>query len=121
MRRREFITLLGGAAATWPIAAGAQQAARVWRIGVLETTSLALNATNVAAFRRGLRDLGYVEGQNLIIEYRSTESAERFPELAAELVRLKVDLIVLRGLQQSWQLRAPPRPSLLSWSLLPTH
>ena len=97
MRRRQFMTLLAGAATAWPFAARGQQSARVWHIGVLETASLALNAANFAAFRQGLRDLGYVEGQNLAIEYRSTDSAQHFPDLAAELVRLKVDLIVLRG------------------------
>ena len=96
MKRRDFITLLGGAAA-WPLAARAQQAARAWHIGMLETTSAALNAANFAAFREGLRDLGYVEGQNLAIEYRSSDRAEGFPDLATELVRLKVDLIVVRG------------------------
>jgi putative ABC transport system substrate-binding protein len=97
MQRREFIKLFGGAAAAWPLAVRAQQPARVWRIGVLETTSLALNSANFAAFRHGLRDLGYVEGQNLAIEYRSSDRSERFLDLATELVRLKVDLIVLRG------------------------
>jgi putative tryptophan/tyrosine transport system substrate-binding protein len=96
MKRREFITLLGSGAVAWPLAARAQQP-NMWRIGVLETTSLALNAANFTAFRQGLRDLGYAEGQNLVIEYRSTNSAERFSDLATELVRLKVDLIVLRG------------------------
>jgi len=97
MKRREFISLLGGAAAAWSLAARAQQPAKVWHIGMLETTSAALNAANFAAFREGLRDLGYVEGQNLAIEYRSSDRAEGFPDLATELVRLKVDLIVVRG------------------------
>ena len=97
MRRREFITLIGGAAA-WPLAARAQQTGKVWRIGILEPISAALNAANFDALRRGLRELGYTEGRNLIIEYRSADGrAERFPALAAELVRLKVDLIVTRG------------------------
>jgi len=99
MRRREFITLLGGAAALpvlWPLAAHAQQ--RVWRIGVLETVSIALNRANFDAFRRGLRQLGYAEGQNYLIDYRSADGrADRFPEFAAELVRSQVDLIVTRG------------------------
>jgi putative ABC transport system substrate-binding protein len=85
IRRREFVTLLGGAAAAWPLAAPAQQPARVWRIGVLETTSMALNAANFEAFRQSLRDLGYIEDQNLIIEYRSAEGrGERFTDLAAD-------------------------------------
>src|SRR6266545_1199308 len=100
MIRREFISLLGGAAMSswlWPLAARAQ-ARKVWRIGVLETVSAAMNAPNFDAFRRGLRELGYVEGQNYVVEYRSADGrAERFPDLAAELVRLRVDLIVTRG------------------------
>ena len=96
MKRREFITLVGGAAA-WPLTAGAQQpAGKV--IGMLETTSAALNAGNFDAFRNALREHGYVEGQNLVIEYLSADGRpERFPALAADLVRLKVDLIVTRG------------------------
>ena len=96
--RRKFLAMLGGAAATWPLAARAQQPGRVWRIGVLETTSMALNAANFEAFRQSLRDLGYIQEQNLIIEYRSAEGrGERFADLAADLLRLNVDLIVTRG------------------------
>jgi len=98
VRRRAFITLLGGAAAGWPLAARAQSSSKVWRIGVLETTSMALNAPNFDAFRQSLRDLGYVERENLIIEYRSAEGrGERFAELTADLLRLNVDVIVTRG------------------------
>ena len=76
----------------------AQQPARVWRIGMLDTTAMASNAANVDAFRKGLQELGYVEGRNYVLEYRSADGPnERFPELASELVRLKVDLIVTRG------------------------
>jgi putative ABC transport system substrate-binding protein len=97
VRRREFITLLGGAAATWPQATRAQQP-RVWRIGVLETISPQLNAPNFEAFLQGLRKLGYVEGQNLVVDYRSADGhAERFPNLANDLVRSQVDVIVTRG------------------------
>ena len=97
IRRREFMILLGGAAA-WPLAARAQQPGRVWRIGVLETTSRALNAANFEAFRQSLRELGYIEEQNLIIEYRSAEGlGERFADLAADLLRLNIDVIVTRG------------------------
>jgi putative tryptophan/tyrosine transport system substrate-binding protein len=96
VNRREFILLFGSAA--WPLGARAQQTGRVWRIGVLETVSAALNVSNFDAFRRGLRELDYIEGRNYVIEYRSADGrAERFPELAAELVRLQVDLIVTRG------------------------
>ena len=97
MKRRAFIAALGGAA-VWPMVARGQQSSKVYRIGVLETTSMSLNAANLDAFRQGLRERGYVEGQNFVIEYRSADGqAGRFPDLAAELVRLQVDLIVTRG------------------------
>jgi putative tryptophan/tyrosine transport system substrate-binding protein len=98
VRRRDFIRAVASSAVAWPLGALGQQTSKVWRVGMLETTSATLNAVNVDAFRRGLRQLGYVEGQNLIIEYRSGEGRiDRFPELAAEMVRLKVDIIVTRG------------------------
>jgi putative ABC transport system substrate-binding protein len=98
MRRRKFLSLLGGAAVGWPLVARAQQMGKLYRIGILETIPMAQNAANLDALRKGLRDLGYVEGQNLAIEYRSADGrAERFPDLASELVGLKVDLIVTRG------------------------
>jgi putative ABC transport system substrate-binding protein len=76
----------------------AQRARRVYRIGMLEAVPEAENADNLAALRQGLRDLGYVEGRDLVIDYRSADGhAERFPRLAAELVQLHVDLIVTRG------------------------
>jgi putative ABC transport system substrate-binding protein len=82
-----------------PLASEAQPpAAKVYRIGILETTSHTLNAANVEAFKLGLKELGYAEGRNVAIEYRSADGrAERFPDLASELVRLNVDLIVTRG------------------------
>jgi len=81
-----------------PLAAEGQQAGKIYRIGMLETTSMALNAANLDAFRQGLQELGYVEGRNFMIEYRSADGRrERFPELATELVRLKVDVILTRG------------------------
>src|SRR5262244_816169 len=81
-----------------PLIAEAQAPGKVWRIGLLETTSPALNIANLDAFRQRLRELGYVEGQNFVIEYRSADGRpERFPALAAELVSRKVDLIVTRG------------------------
>src|SRR5262245_1980219 len=98
MKRRAFITLLGGAAAAWPLTARAQPGGKLRRIGMLETVSTAANAANFDAFRRGLRELGYVEGQTVAIEYRYADGrAERFPALANELVRLPVDVIVTRG------------------------
>jgi putative ABC transport system substrate-binding protein len=85
--------------ATWPLTAHAQQPpSKLYRIGMLETVSPALNAANLNAFRKGLIERGYVEEKNYVIDYRSADGiAERFPQLAAELVRLKVDLIITRG------------------------
>jgi len=81
-----------------PLAAQEKKAGRVYRIGVLESVSLSANAANIDEFRRGLRELGYVEGQNLLIEYRSAEGRNgRHSTLAAELTGLNVDLIVARG------------------------
>jgi putative ABC transport system substrate-binding protein len=98
MKRREFITLFGGAVVAATSSAHAQQPARSRRIGILETASPALNIRNLDALRRGLRELGYIENQNYILEYRSADGdAGRFPALANELVRLGVDLIVTRG------------------------
>ena len=94
MKRREFISLLSGAAVGWPVAANAQQAAKIARIGYLGQ-NLTSNPQVREAFRQGLRDLGYVEGRNLVIEYRDAEGKfDRLPALAAELVALKVDVIV---------------------------
>ena len=95
MRRREFFTLLGGAAAAWPMAARAQQAVKVPTIGFLGTSTPSTMNLWVAAFVQRLHELGWVEGRNLAIEYRWAEGrGERFAEIAAEFVRLKVDVIV---------------------------
>jgi putative tryptophan/tyrosine transport system substrate-binding protein len=92
--RRNFIALLGGAAAAWPIAAGAQQPVRVKRIGLMANLQL----RPIEGFRNRLRELGYIEGQNLIVEYRFAEGREeRYSDFAAELVALPVDLIVTWG------------------------
>ena len=81
-----------------PLAVDAQASEKVYRIGMLERTSQTSNAANLDGFRRGLRELAYVEKKNVVIEYRSADGRdERFPALGAELVRLKVDLIVARG------------------------
>jgi ABC-type uncharacterized transport system substrate-binding protein len=93
MKRRAFITLLGGAAATCPFAVLAQQAVRIPRIGMLLPTSAEIAAPFVDAFRQGLRDRGYVEKQNIAIEYRWTDGTLAH-EAALELVGLKVDLIL---------------------------
>ena len=100
MKRREFIMLLGGAAATvWPVAARAQQAGKVFRIGFLGSPSAASLPERNEAFRAGLRDLGYQEGRDIVIEYRWADGRlGQLPALAAELVRLKVDVIVTHGI-----------------------
>jgi putative ABC transport system substrate-binding protein len=98
-RRREFITLLGGAAAAWPLAAGAQQqGAKLPTIGFLGAKTAATWTSWVAAFVQRLRELGWIEGRTVAIEYRWAEGRpERFTEIAAEFVRLKVDVIVTVG------------------------
>src|SRR5262249_2354511 len=94
MKRREFITLLGGAAAAWPIAAGAQQPVRGKRIGLMANLQL----RPIEGFRNRLRELGYIEGQNLIVEYRFAEGHEEsYSDFSEELVALPVDLIVPWG------------------------
>jgi putative ABC transport system substrate-binding protein len=96
--RRAFIGTLAGGLLAAPLTAEAQQAGKVYRLGMLETRSPELNTANIDAFRQGLRELGYKEGQNLEIVYRSSDGRdERFAGLAGELVRLKVDLILTRG------------------------
>ena len=96
MKRREFIRLLGSAATSWPLAARAQQADKVYRIGYLSLGSPAAEATRFNAFRAGLAALGYAEGKNLVIETRWLEGGkyDQLAELAAQLVDLKVDVIV---------------------------
>jgi putative ABC transport system substrate-binding protein len=98
LRRRKFITLLAAAAAAWPLAARAQQAGKVARIGFLGATFASSWASRSEAFRSGLRDLGYVQGENTVIESRwAEEQYDRLPGLAAELVRLKVDVLLTYG------------------------
>ena len=96
MKRREFITMLGGAAAAWPLTARGQQAATIPRIGYLSPGSASGGFQDRdEAFRQALRDLGYVENSTIAIQYRFAEGRfARLPELAAELVRLNVDVIV---------------------------
>jgi ABC-type uncharacterized transport system substrate-binding protein len=98
MKRREFITLLGGAAAAWPLAARGQQPGRMRRIGWLVTGSPASYQYSLAAFRDGLRAFNYVEGRNIEIMYKWAEgNMARLPELANELVQQYVDVILAGG------------------------
>ena len=100
MRRREFIALVGGAIACPMDVRAQQQAEKVPRIGYLRVTSASDRPPLLDAFRQGLRELGWVEGQNIVIDYRFAEGRlDRLPDLAAELVRLKVDVIVSLGTQ----------------------
>jgi putative ABC transport system substrate-binding protein len=98
VNRREFIALLGGTAVAWPLASRAQQPAHMPQVGWIWPGAAAGNPTEVAGFKQGLRELGYVEGRNIVVEYRFGEhSAGRLPELAAELARLNVSVIVAVG------------------------
>src|SRR6266702_2943708 len=101
MERRTFMAMLTGGIVVAPFAAEAQQAAKIARIGWL-TVNQAANPHLKEAFLQGLRDLGYVEGRNLVIEYRNAEGKlERLPALAAELLALKVDVILAGGTLQA--------------------
>src|SRR5215475_8283860 len=92
MRRREFVTLIGGATA-WPLAAGAQP--KLPTIGFIVAATPAAERERIAAFSQRLRELGWIDGRNIAIVFRSAEGqSERLPDLANELVRLKVDVIV---------------------------
>src|SRR5215831_14865868 len=94
MRRRKFITLLGGAAAAWPFAAEAQPSPVRPLIGVLSPLSAVAASRNIAALRSALRDLGYVEGRNMTLSLRYGDgSAERMPPLARELIALNPDVV----------------------------
>src|SRR5262249_25132240 len=96
VKRRKFITLLGGAAAAWPVTARAQQPANT--IGFFGASTRSAESQWIAAFVQRLRELGWIDGRNIVIEYRWAEGRdERFAEIAAEFVRLKVGVIVTWG------------------------
>ena len=98
IERRKFLATLGSAAATWPLAARVQQAARLPTIGFLGANTPSAQSQWTTAFERRLRELGWIEGRNVAIEYRWAETRfERSPEIIAEFVRLKVDVIVTHG------------------------
>ena len=96
MRRRDFITLLGGVIGAWPFAARAQQSKKIPRLCFLTFDPGTLESTRFKPFFRALRDLGYVDGQTITIDYLSANGqGERFPNLAADCLRLKADVIVV--------------------------
>jgi hypothetical protein len=97
VKRREFITLLGGTAAGWPLAAHVETT-KVARFGFLGLVSASSHASRTAAFRAGLRDLGWIEGRNLLLEFRWAEgNYDRLPILAEELLRLNIDVLLAHG------------------------
>ena len=106
MKRRTFITLLGGAASSWPLAARAQQPGKVHRVGILWASTPSANAPRMEAFRQGLRELGYVEGRNVVIAARgaplSGRSQHSYIPLVDELIRERVDVILTAGTSPTW-------------------
>ena len=117
IKRREFMTLLGGAAAGWPLAASAQQPGKLRTIGFSGQSTRSAESELVAAFTQRLHELGWIENRTVVIEYRWSEGrAERFVQIAAEFVRLNVDVIVTSGTpqvlatKQATSVKTPPLP-----------
>jgi putative ABC transport system substrate-binding protein len=109
-RKRLVLAALALALVGGPSPVGAQPTPRLHRIGFLGNSTTALEANLVDPFRQGLRERGYVEGQDVVIEYRWADGKyERFPDLIAELIRLKVDVIVTAGTPAGWPSSAPRR------------
>src|SRR5262245_18790428 len=119
IERRKFLATLGGAAATWPLAARAQQA-NVARIGFLDLGVASTRLIWVEALRAGLRDLGYVEGRNIVFEFRWAETVEQLPDLAAELVQMNVDVIFATSSTMVEAARKRPKRSLSYSPSMPT-
>ena len=95
LHRRSFLTLLGTSAAAWPLAARAQVAGKVWRIGVLGSGPLPVLSQNYSGFLRGMRELGYIEGKDFVSELRAADNSfERLPSLATELVQIGADVLL---------------------------
>ena len=116
MDRRAFISKVGGSVLALPVAVEAQQAGKVPRVGLL---TAGVSQDRIDAFREGLRQLGYLEDQNIVIEIRSSEGkSERLPSLAIELVKLNVSVIAHRVPTQLVQPKTSLRPSRLSWRSL---
>src|SRR5436309_13732858 len=110
MRRREFIGFAGTALFAWPLVAHTQQQAKIVRLGYLGFGAPAASANRVEALRAGLRDLGYVEGKNLVIEFRWSGTVEQMHEAAADLARMKVDVIFSPSSTETEPARRATRP-----------
>jgi putative tryptophan/tyrosine transport system substrate-binding protein len=118
VKRRDFIALFSSAAA-WPLAAAAQTPPRIPRVGYIAGGSHTSHGHIFEAFRQGLRELGYVEGQTIALEVRWAEGrSERMPELAVELVRLKVDVLVVSSAPAALAAKDATRTTPSSWSRL---
>ena len=93
MRRRDLVALVAGGAITWSLTAPAEEPTKVARIGFLGLAPAAASASRVEALQTGLRELGWIEGKNILIEFRWAQRIDQLPDLAAELVRMEVDII----------------------------